>query len=189
VVRRTGDATALIPTFESVTLFELQQEMNDKSSKRTPLYQSKAVRSTLAAIDRADRPDALEGVERLAVLQNLFVDLLTYLEGMEGFRVSIGGRRRARLRGSSAQLLSGAATLAAVIHQTPGRVRMRVPRLLSDDTYADSLQSLLESVDSVRNVRISVSAASVVVSFSPEVPGIEFARKLVKTIEDGFPAG
>ena len=103
VVRRIGDVTALIPTFESITLFQFQEEMSDKSSKHTPLYQSRAVRSTLAAIDRADRPEALEGFERLAVLQNLLVDLLTYLEGVEGFRVSIGARKRARLRGSSAQ--------------------------------------------------------------------------------------
>ena len=55
VVRRAGDLTALIPTFESITLFQFQEEMGDKSSKHTPLYQSRAVRSTLAAIDRADR--------------------------------------------------------------------------------------------------------------------------------------
>ena len=105
VVRRVGDVTALIPTFESITLFQFQEEIDDKSSKHTALYQSRAVRSTVAAIDLADRPEVLEGFERLAVLQNLLVDLLTYLEGMEGFRVAVGARRRARLRGSSSQFL------------------------------------------------------------------------------------
>jgi hypothetical protein len=152
------------------------------------LYQSRAVRSTLAAIDLADRAEALEGFERLSVLQNLLVDLLTYLESMEGFRVSIGARRRARLRGSSARVLPEVATVATVLHQTPGRIRMRVPRLRSDEAYANRLQSLLESVDKVMSIRISVSAASVVISFSPEIPGMEFARMLVKTIEQGFPA-
>ena len=186
VVRRTGDVTALIPTFESITLFEFQEEMSDKSSKHTPLYQSRAVRSTLAAIDRADRPEALEGFERLAVLQNLLVDLLTYLEGMEGFRVSIGARKRARLRGSSAQALPAVATVATVLHQTRGRIRMGIPRLRWDEAYANRLQSLLESVDNVRSIRISVSTASVVINFSPEIPEMEFARKLEKTIEEGF---
>jgi hypothetical protein len=188
VVRRAGDVTALTPTFESITLFQFQGEMSDKSSKHTPLYQSRAVRRTLAAIDRADRPEALEGFERLAVLQNLLVDLLTYLEGMEGFRVSIGARRRARLRGSSAQVLPVVATVTTVLHQTPGRIRMGVPRLRWDEAYANRLQSLLESVDNVRSIRISVSAASVVISFSPEIPEMEFARKLEKTIGEGFSA-
>jgi hypothetical protein len=152
------------------------------------LYQSRAVRSTLAAIDQADRPEALEGFERLAVLQNLLVDLLSYLEGMEGFRVSIGARKRARLRGSSAQVLPSVATVTTVLHQTPGRIRMGVPRLRWDEAYANRLQSLLESVDNVRSIRISVSTASVVISFSPEIPDMEFARKLGKTIEEGFSA-
>ena len=186
VVRRTGDATALIPTFESITLFEFQEEMSDKSSKHTPLYQSKAIRSTLAAIDHADRPEALEGFERLAVLQNLLVDLLTYLEGMEGFRVSIGARRRARLAGSSAGVLPEAATVATVLHQTRGRIRMGIPCLRWDEAYANRLQSLLETVDNVRSIRISVGTASVVINFSPEIPEMEFARKLAKTIEEGF---
>jgi hypothetical protein len=186
VVRREGDLTSLIPTFESITLFQFQEEMSDKSSKHTPLYQSRAVRSTLAAIDRADRPEVLEGVERLAVLQNLLVDLLTYLEGMEGFRVSIGARRRARLVGSSAKVLPAVSTVATVLHQTRGRIRMGIPRLRWDEAYANRLQSLLESVDNVRSIRISVSAASVVINFSPEIPETEFARKLGKTIEEGF---
>ena len=188
VVRREGDLTALIPTFESITLFQFQEELSDKSSKHTPLYQSRPVRSTLAAIDRADRPEVLEGFERLAVLQNLLVDLLTYLEGMEGFRVSIGSRRRARLRGSSDQPLPSAATLATVLHHTRGRIRMGIPRLGWDESYANRLQYLLESVDNVSSIRISVIAASVVINFSPEIPEMEFARKLEKTIEEGFSA-
>ena len=175
VVRRIGDVTALIPTFESITLFQFQEEMSDKSNKHTPLYQSRAVRSTLAAIDRADRPEALEGCERLAVLQNLLVDLLTYLEGVEGFRVSIGARKRARLRGSSAHALPAVETLATVLHQTRGRIRMGIPRLRWDEAYADRLQSLLETVDDIRSIRISAGTASVVINFSPEIPEIEFA--------------
>jgi hypothetical protein len=186
VVRRIGDETALIPTFESITLFDFQEEISNKSSKHTPLYQSKAVRSALEAIDGADRPEALEGSERLAVLQNLFVDLLTYLEGVEGFRVSIGARKRARLGGSSAQDLPAVTTVATVLHQTPGRIRMGIPRLRWDEAYANRLQSLLETVDNVRSIRISVGTASVVINFSPEIPEMEFARKLEKTIEEGF---
>ncbi len=96
---------------------------------------------------------------------------------MEGFRVAVGARRRARLRGSSAQFFRAVTTVAKVLHQTPGRIRLGVPRLKLDDTYANRLQCLLESVDNVRSIRISVSAASVVVHFRPETPGRDDPRE------------
>ena len=186
VVRRTGEVMGSIPVFESITLFQFQEDMSDKASEHAQLYLSRSVRRTLAAIDQAGLAEELEGIERLAVLQNLLVDLITYLEDMEGFSVSPEKRKRARLRGSAAEALP--ATDATVVHQIPGRIRIRVPRLKTDDTYAPRLQSLLESVDNVRSVRTNVSAASVVIGFNPDLPGMEFARRLAKTIERGVPA-
>jgi len=188
VVRRTGDTIDSIPVFESITLFQFHEEMNDKSSKHAQMYQSRAVRRTLAAIDRVDQAEALEGVERLAVLQNLLVDLLSYLEGKEGFSVSPTRRRRARLRGAMAKALPEIAAVATVVHQTPGRIRLKIPRLKTDDTYAFHLQSLLDTVDQVRSISISVSAASVVINFSPEIPVTKFAGRVTKTIEQGISA-
>jgi hypothetical protein len=185
VVQGAGDVTGFIPTFDSITLFQFREEMRDKSGKHTQLFRCKAVRRTLAAIDQADQAKELEGAERLAVLQNLLIDLLIYLEGMEGFSVATGKRRRARLRGTAAKALPALTSVATVVHQTPGRIRMRVPRLKTDDTYANYLQSLLESVDNVSSISISASAASVVINFSPEVPGREFAKKLATAIEKG----
>jgi hypothetical protein len=150
------------------------------------LYHSKAVRRTLAAIEQADRAEALEGVERLSVLQNLLVDLLSYLEDQEGFSVSPKKRRRARLRGPVAEALPAQATNATVVHQTPGRLRIRVPRLKTDETYPPRLQALLTTVDHVGDIHISASAASVVVSFNPEIDGMEFAKRVVGTIKTGF---
>jgi hypothetical protein len=188
VVRRTGDVIGSIPIFESITLFHFQEEISDKTSKRALLYRSRSVRRTLTAIDKADHPEALEGVDRLAVLQNLLVDLLTYLEDMEGFSIVSGKRRRARLRGTAAQDLAALATDASVVHQSPGRIRIRVPRLKTDETYAPRLQSLLESMDNVSSIRINVSAASVAISFPLEIPGLEFSKRITKTIETGFTA-
>jgi hypothetical protein len=187
VVRRTGNMIGSVPIYESITVFQFLGEMSDKNSKHNRLFQSKSVRRTLAAIDQADRIEALEGVDRLAVLQNHLVDLLAYLEEMEGFSVSPEKRRKARLRGAAAQALVAPATEATVVHQVPGRIRLRIPRLKTDDTYAPRLESFLESVDHVRSIRINVSAASVVVSFSPEIPEREFAGRLTKTIKKGFP--
>ncbi len=188
VVRRTGDVIGSIPIFESITLFHFREEIHDEKSKRTLLYRSRPVRRTLTAIDQADHPEALEGADRLAVLQNLLVDLLTYLEDMEGFSVVSGKRQRARLRGTAAEALPTLATEASVVHQTPGRLRIRVPRLKTDETYAPRLQSLLESLDKVSSIRINVSAATVVISFPPEIPELEFAKRIEKTIDTGFPA-
>lgn len=188
VVRRTGDVIGSIPIFESITLFHFLEEISDEKSKRAWLYRSKSVRRTIAAIDKADHPEALEGVDRLAVLQNLLVDLLTYLEDKEGFSVVSGKRRRARLRGTAARALPALATNASIVHQTPGRIRIRVPRLKTDETYAPRLQSLLESLDKVSSIRINASAASVAISFPSEIPELEFAKRITKTIETGFSA-
>jgi hypothetical protein len=188
VVRRTGDVIGSIPIFESITLFHFLEEIRDEKSKRALLYRSRSVRRTLTAIDKADQPEALEGVDRLAALQNLLVDLLTYLEDMEGFSIASGKRKRARLRGTAAKALPALATEVRVVHQTPGRLRIRVPRLNTDETYAPRLQALLESMDNVSSMRINASAASVVISFPPGIPGLEFAKEITKTIETGFAA-
>ncbi len=186
VVRRIGEVTSVRPVFESIPLFQFEEEISDKLNKHALLYQSKAVRCTLAAIDRADQAEALEGHERLAVLQNLLVDLLSYLESREGFRVSIGELRKARLRGAYAGVSLTQSNIARIIHQTRGRIRLGVPRLKTDATYANRLQSLLESVENVSSIRISIGAASVIITYSTDIPEAEFARRVVKTIEEGF---
>jgi len=188
LVRRTGEATGVIPSFDSLTLFQFQADISDKSSQHNRLYQSKAVRHTMAAVDAAHRPGTLEGRERLAVLQNLMVELINYLEGMEGFSLAVGKRRRVPLRGTLAKNLAAPPTEAAVVHQIPGRIRMRVPRLRTDETYAPLLQALLESIDSVSTACINAAAASVVINFNPEMPLLEFAGKLLKTVETGLAA-
>jgi len=188
VVRRIGDGTALLPVFESIPLFQFEEELGNEQSKHAPLYQRKAIRCTLAAIDQADKSEALEGHERLAVLQNLLVDLLTYLQSEEGFRVSIGELKKARLRGAYAVASPTQSTIARIIHQTRGRMRLGVPRLKTDGAYANRLRSLLESVENVMSIRISVGAASVIITYSADIPEDEFARRVVNTIEEGFHA-
>jgi hypothetical protein len=55
-----------------------------------------------------------------------------------------------------------------------------------DEAYAIRLQALLESVEDVKSIRISIAAASVIIVFSPDIPEAEFAKKVLKTIETGF---
>jgi hypothetical protein len=185
VVRRVGEVTSVLAVFESIPLFQFQEEIGDKLNKHAPLYQSKSVRCTIAAIDQADKAEALEGHERLAVLQNLLVDLLACLENKEGFRVSIGEMRKARHSGAYAAA-SPTRSSVRIIHQTRGRIRVGVPRVKTDKAYATHLQSLLESLEDVRSIRISVGAASAIINYNTDIPEIDFAQKVVKTIEDGF---
>ena len=185
VVRRIGDVSAVLAVFESIPLFQLEEEISDKQNKHAPLYQSRAVRATLAAIDRADQAEALEGRERLAVLQNLLVDLLTYLEDREGFRVSVGDFRKAKLIGADDLASTPQSAMVRVLHQTRGRIRLGVPRLKTDMNYAKALQSLLESVENVRSIRINTGTASVIICYTPDIPEMEFAGKVTKAIQEG----
>ena len=185
VVRRVGEVTAVLPVFESIPLFQFEEEIKDKQNRHAPLYQSKSVRWSLTAIDSADRAEVLEGHERLAVLQNLLVDLLAYLENKEGFRVSIGGLVKASLRGVYAGF-TAQSNIARIVHQTRGRIRLVIPRLKTDKPFAKLLQSLVESIDNVRSTRISIDAASVIITFRTDIPEAEFASRVVKTIEEEF---
>lgn len=58
----------------------------------------------------------------------------------------------------------------SVIHVTPGRVRVRIPRLRYDLEYGDRLQNLLEAQANVTGVRIKHAAASLVVTYTPTSP-------------------
>jgi len=186
VVRHVGEVSPVLPVFESLPFYQFAKEISDETHKHAPLYQSKAVRSTLAAIDRADKVEDLEGYERLAVLQNLLVDLLGYIETKEGFSVSIGERRKARIAGGDVRVSSEQPAMARVLHQSRGRIRLGIPRLKSDAEYVKGLQSLLQSVKNVVGVRVNTTTASVVISFNPAVADDEFARTVVNTIEKGF---
>jgi len=52
------------------------------------------------------------------------------------------------------------------IHSTPGRVRLRIPRLRHDPEYAKQLQTLLNSDYLVTNVKIKSIVASLVITYN-----------------------
>jgi len=182
VVRPVGEVTAVLPVFEAIPLYQFQEDIRDNKSPYAPLYQSQAIRCTLAAIDRAEKAEALEGYERLAVVQHLLVDLLAYLESREGLSVLIGEHRKARLRGAHSRVLPGPATMPSILHQSRGRIRLGVPRVKTDKAYAHHLQSLVESMEHVTSMRINAGAASVIICYSPAIPEAEFARTVVQTM-------
>jgi len=188
VVRYTGRVTATLPVFESLALFQFEEEISNEQSRHAVLFQSKAVRDILSAIDKADKAEDLEGRERLIVLQNLLVDLQSYLENTEGFQVSVGQLRKAGIRKQcipvSQPISRKKSGTARILHQAQGRIRLGIGRLKADGDYANRLQCLLKSVDDIRSIRINPAAASLTVLYSPEIPGVEFAGRIMKIVEE-----
>jgi hypothetical protein len=54
---------------------------------------------------------------------------------------------------------------ALIVHQIPGRIRMRIPEKRGDDDYFSRLFERLSGVDAVRNVKVNPATASVVIEF------------------------
>jgi hypothetical protein len=174
------------PTFVASTRFEFEEDITNEQSERARLFRSKAVRRTLAAIDRADRAETLEGHERLAVLQNLLVDLLSYLEHEEGFRVHFGERRRATVETPKADVDWTPSKEVRILHQLRGRVRLGIPRLHADKTYAAHLQSLLQPLNYVKSVRVNADAGCVVIEYLADAPLLECTQAVVAEVENDF---
>lgn len=196
LVRRVGESDPTHPEFETIPFYQFLDEFTNEANRHAALYQSNAIRRVLAAIDGADSAQALEGHERLAVLQNLLVDLLSYLESKEGFRVALGERKRVPVPGHcvwelaeeanveppAAKVGDGSGAGATIVHRSPGRLRLRVPRVKDDESYAGHLQTVLGGVEKVSGVRITASAASVVVYSAAEVPAAALAERVLAAI-------
>ncbi|MFB2836128.1 EcsC family protein [Floridanema evergladense] len=52
-----------------------------------------------------------------------------------------------------------------VIHKIPGRIRLEIPILKSNDNYRLALEKLVESVEGVKGVRINPIASSIVINY------------------------
>lgn len=55
----------------------------------------------------------------------------------------------------------------SVVHATPGRVRLKVPRLVEEWVYAQQLEKLLKADATIANVRVNRDAASLVITYHP----------------------
>jgi len=80
------------PEFETTSLYEFKEQLGSP-----PFDGMSSVGQTLAALRDASSVAALEGRHRLAEVQNHLVDLLSYMEGQEGFTLFPGQRQKAQL--------------------------------------------------------------------------------------------
>jgi hypothetical protein len=175
---RVGEANAR-PSFMSITRFQFEEELHDEHGRRSRLFKSRIIRSTIEAMDRAGAGEALEGRERLAALQNVIVDLISYLEETEGFHVSVRERRRARSQmhnKCAEQLMNGA---ASIVHQVPGRLRLRIEQIRDNPGSTVHIRSLLESLAGVTSVRINIDAACAVVHYAKDTAESDIIDALI----------
>jgi hypothetical protein len=173
------------PIFISVPRYKFEDDISNPKSEHASLYRSDVVRSSLGAVDRAVAGETLEARERLLILQKQLAGLLTYLEIKEGFRTP-PSPIKSSLAIAQAFLNKNSEhsnNQVQVLHQTPGRIRLKVPRVQADDEYATELQLLLRSANKVRNVRINRAAASVTVEFSEELPSATMLQAIMPKLE------
>lgn len=78
---------------DTISFYEFRDIV--RSPHRFP--ESPAVKQTLETLREAKSAEDIAGRERLAEAQNHLVDLLTYLEGKEDYKIFAGNRKRCRL--------------------------------------------------------------------------------------------
>lgn len=55
-----------------------------------------------------------------------------------------------------------------IVHSVPGRIRLRIPRLVNDTLYAKRLEKLLSAEAKVKQVRTNQAAASLIIQYDGE---------------------
>lgn len=55
-----------------------------------------------------------------------------------------------------------------IVHSVPGRIRLRIPRLINDSLYAQRLEKLLSAESKVKHVRINSAASSLIIQYDGE---------------------
>ncbi|MCW6039026.1 metal ABC transporter ATPase [Spirulina subsalsa FACHB-351] len=71
-----------------------------------------------------------------------------------------------------------------IIHSVPGRIRLRIPQLNSDPSFAKRLERLLNADDQVIHVRVNRSASSIVIHYhSGDFSELELGLRLMTILE------
>ncbi|MGD1716431.1 HMA2 domain-containing protein [Hydrocoleum sp. CS-953] len=55
-----------------------------------------------------------------------------------------------------------------IVHSTPGRIRLRIPRVASEPDYAKRLEQLLSADSHVLKVRINKAASSIIIQYQAD---------------------
>ncbi len=84
-----------------------------------------------------------------------------------------------------APLLTAIATDYEIVHQIPGRIRLRVSRISRDRNYARELKHSLEQDKRITDVRLKTNSSSVVILYDPEALSDSKREKLAVNGSNG----
>jgi len=209
-VKRFMGSNAPYAEFNAETLYQFDQEIMESQNQGGHLYQDISI--TVEAIRRAQSTKDLEGRARLIAIQNELVDLTNYIESEEGFTVSKEMRKKVKLVGqeiviqevpllpenniikllpavatkflpsSSSPLVKQGENSAEIVHKIKGRIRLKIPQLLGNETYAQTLQPLIQSITGVKYIQVNKEAASLIIYHENQLPEAEFERIVLEKI-------
>jgi len=69
-----------------------------------------------------------------------------------------------------------------IVHKTQGRIRLKVPQLQENESYAQELQSLIQTIAGVKSIQVNPQAASLIIYHKNQIPEVEFERILLEKI-------
>jgi hypothetical protein len=183
---RVGDAGSSLAEFGITTAYEFEQDVRDPKSPLAALYQSRAVRRALESIDRATRPEQLEGRERLTAVFELIAPLIDHLERLEGFDVTFHEDVTTLPESDASPRAPAGAAAPRILHRMKGRIRLGIPRLRTDTDYARRLVAFIRSRDDVEDVSVNPLAGSIAIRYATAVPDEDFQARLVSSIARVF---
>ncbi len=183
--------------YSAVTLYDFCEKIMKNKKEGGSLFDDislliDTIRSTPTSKD-------LPGRARLSTIQNQLVDLINYIESKEKFTLTNEVRKKTRLVGdeiiveifpaipsneSWSPLLTIPALFspiiplvqnreeteqAQIIHTTDGRVRLKIPQISNDASYAGKLVSWVENIPGVKSVQTNSRASSLTIHYNPEI--------------------
>jgi hypothetical protein len=70
-----------------------------------------------------------------------------------------------------------------IVHRIKGRIRLKVPQLFGNESYAKELQALIQPITGVKSIQVNQEAASVIIHYENQLPESEFERILLEKID------
>lgn len=71
-----------------------------------------------------------------------------------------------------------------IVHSVPGRIRLRIPRLLTEPAFANRLEKLLLTQDMVLGVRVNRAASSIAIRYDgTNLSELDLGMRLLQILE------
>lgn len=171
-VSEISDKTEPLPELKSDSFLREQTEppwkIENVSRSLIPLVAGMVVTGALGV-------EGVMAFPLFVITQNVTREVIKYLETEKPKSNSLETSQSTavELKGKSAILVENNHSVSQdseidcqIVHEIPGRIRFRIPRIAEDAEYTRKLQVLLEAEAKVTEVRINSTAASVAISYA-----------------------